>query len=92
MPIHTALAMTLHIGDHPCTEALQLTLETAADHDLDQHINQPKRLHTKSHHDPENPTVPHTLRVTLESQKMIHKWTFTVLMTTQVIWKKTQTI
>ena len=41
MPIHIALAMTPYIGDHPHTEALQLTLETAADHNLDQHINQP---------------------------------------------------
>ena len=34
MPIHIALTKTPHIGDPPCTEALQLTLETAADHNL----------------------------------------------------------
>ena len=49
--IHIALAMTPHIRDHPHTEALQLTLETTADHDLNQHINQPRRPHTKIHHD-----------------------------------------
>ena len=68
MPIHIALATTPHIGDHPCTEAIQPTLETAAGHDLDQHINQPRRPHTKIHHDPGNPTVLHTLRETPESQ------------------------
>ena len=46
MPIHMALTMTPHVEDHPCTEALQLTLETTADHDHDQHINQPGRPHT----------------------------------------------
>ena len=67
MPIHIALTKTPHIGDHLHTEALQLTLETAADHDLDQHINQPRRPHTKIHHDPGNLKI-HTLRKTQESQ------------------------
>ena len=31
MPIHITLVMTPHIGDHPHTEAFQLTLGTAAD-------------------------------------------------------------
>ena len=53
--IHIAFTMTPHIRDHLCTETLQLTLETAADHDLNQHINQPRRPHTKIHHDPGNP-------------------------------------
>ena len=68
MPIQIALAMTPHIGDHPHTEALQLSLETTTDHNLDQHINQPRRPHTKIHHNPGNPTVLHTLRDTPESQ------------------------
>ena len=92
LPIHTALAKTPHIKDHPCTEAFQLTLDTTADHDLDQHINQPGRICTKIHHDLGNPIEIHTLRETPESQWMIHKWTFTVWMTTQVIWMKTETI
>ena len=37
-PICITLAKTPHIRDHLHT-ALQLTLETIADHDLDQHIN-----------------------------------------------------
>ena len=41
MPIHITLTKTPHIGDHLHTEALQLT---QADHYLDQHINQPRRL------------------------------------------------
>ena len=90
LPIHIALTMTPHIRDHPHTEALQLTIETTADHNLVQHISQPKRPPTKIHHNPGNPTVLHTLKETPESQHMIHKWTFTVLMTTQVIQKKTQ--
>ena len=65
MPIYIALAETSHIRDHLPTEALQLT---QADHDLDQHINQPGRLCTKIHHNPGNPTVIHTLRETPESQ------------------------
>ena len=68
MPIDIALTMTPHIRGHPCTEALQLTLETTADHDLDQHISQPKRPHTKIHHNAGNPTVLHPLRETPESQ------------------------
>ena len=64
MPIHITLTMTLHIRDCLCTEALQLTLESAADHDLNQHTNQPRRPHTKIHHDPGNPKVIHTLRET----------------------------
>ena len=68
MPIPIALTMTPHIEDHLHTEALQLTLETTADHDLDQHINQPRRPHIKIHHDPGNPKVIHTLRETQESQ------------------------
>ena len=68
MPIHITLATRPNIRDYPCTEALQLTLETAADHDLNQHIYQPRRPHTKIHHDPGNPTVLHTLRETPESQ------------------------
>ena len=54
MPIHIALAMTPHIRDHLCTEALQLTLETTADHNLDQHINQPRKPYTKIYHNPGN--------------------------------------
>ena len=38
MPIHIALTMTPQIRDHLCTEAFQPTLETAADHNLNQHI------------------------------------------------------
>ena len=57
MPIHITLTMTPHIRDHLCTEALQLTIETTADHDLNQYINQPKRPHTKIHHHPGNPTL-----------------------------------
>ena len=68
MPFHIALTMIPHIRDHPHTEAPQLTLETAADHNLDQHINQPRRPHTKIHHNPGNPTVLQTLRETPESQ------------------------
>ena len=68
MPIHITLAMIPHIGVHPCTEALQLTLQTTADHNLNQHIYQPRRPHTKLPHDPGNPTVLHTLRETPESQ------------------------
>ena len=70
MPIHIALTKTPHIKDYPHTEVLQLTLETTADHDLDQHINQPGRLCTKIHHDPGNPTVIHTLRVTIDDPQM----------------------
>ena len=62
IPIHTAFAMTPHIRDHLHTEALQLTLDTAADHDLYQHINQPREPHTKIHHNPRNPKVIHTSR------------------------------
>ena len=40
MPIHIAFTMTPHIRDHLCTEALQLTLETTASHDLNQYRNQ----------------------------------------------------
>ena len=65
MPIHIALAKTSHIRDHLHTEVLQLT---QADHNLDQHINQPGRLCTKIHHDPGNPTVIHTLSETPGSQ------------------------
>ena len=68
MPIHITLAMALHIRVHLHTEGLQLTLETMEDHNLDQHINQPKIPHTKIHHNSENPTVMHTLRETPESQ------------------------
>ena len=68
MPIHTTLAKTPHIKDHPHTEVLQLTLETTADHDLDQHINQPGRPHTKIHHNLGNSTVIYTLRETPESK------------------------
>ena len=68
MPIHITLTKTPHIKDHPHTEALQLTLETTADCNPDQHINQPGRPHTKIHHDPGPPMVIHTLRETPESQ------------------------
>ena len=68
MPIHIALAMTPHFRDHPCTDTLQPTLETAADHDLNQHIHQPRRPHTKIHLNPGNPKVIHTLREIPESQ------------------------
>ena len=51
--------MTPHIRDLPHIEALQLTLETAADHSLNQHLNQPRKPHTKIHHDPGNLTVLH---------------------------------
>ena len=64
MLIHIALTMTPRIGDYPCTEAFQLTLETAADHDLNQHINHPRGPCTKILHNPGNPTVLHTLRET----------------------------
>ena len=50
MPIHITPTKTHHIYGHPCTEALQLTVETTADHDLTQHTNQPGRPHTKIHH------------------------------------------
>ena len=60
--LFTSLYHDTHIGDHPCTEAVQLTLGTPADHNLNQHINQPRRPPTKIHHNPENPTVLHTLR------------------------------
>ena len=68
MPIHITLTMTPHIGDHLHTAALQCTLETTADPDLNQHRNQLRKLHTKTHHDPEDPTVIHKLRETQESQ------------------------
>ena len=68
MPIHIPLSKTAHIRDPPHTEDLQLTLETTADHNLDQHINQPRKPHTKIHHNPGNPTVLHRLRETPESQ------------------------
>ena len=64
MPIHITSAKTPHIEDHPCMEALQLTLETTADHDT----NQPERPHTNIHHDPGPPAVTHTLRETPELQ------------------------
>ena len=80
------LAMTPHIRYHLHTEALQLTLETAADSNLDQHTNQLRKPHTKIHHDPEDPTVIHTLRETQGSQQIIHT------ITISVIWKRTQTI
>ena len=48
--IHIILAMTLHITDHLHTEALQLTLEIAADHALDQPTNPPRKLCTNLHH------------------------------------------
>ena len=67
MHIHIALTKTPHIGDHLHTEALQLILETAADHNIDQHINQPRRPHTKIHYDPGNPKI-HTLIEPQESQ------------------------
>ena len=67
MPIHITPAKTPHI-DHPHTEALQLTLETAAYLNPAQHTNQPGRPHTKIHHDPGPPMVIHTLRETPESQ------------------------
>ena len=73
MPINITLAMTPHIGDHYHTEVLQLTLETAADHNLNKHIKQPRRLHTKIHHDPGNSTVLHTARnsrVTIDDPQM----------------------
>ena len=56
MPIHIILTMTPHIRDYLHTEALQLTLETTANPDLNQHTNQLRKLHTKIHHDPEDPT------------------------------------
>ena len=62
MPIHIALAMTPYIEDHLCTEALQLTLETTADHDLNQHTNQLRRPHTRIYHDPGDPKIKHILR------------------------------
>ena len=68
MPICITPTKMPHIEDHPCTEALQLTLETAADHDPAQHTKQPGRPHTKIHHDPGPPTVIHTLREISESQ------------------------
>ena len=68
MPIHITLAMTPLIGDHPCTKTLQYTLETTADHNLVQDINQTRRPYNKIHHDPGNPTVCDTLRETPESQ------------------------
>ena len=67
MPIHITLTMTPQIRDHLHTEALQHTLETAAACNLDQHINQPRRPHTKTHHDPGHPKI-HTLGETEESQ------------------------
>ena len=60
--------MIPYIRDHPCAEALQLTIQTAADHNLDQYINQLRSPHTKMHHNPENLTVLHTLRKAPESQ------------------------
>ena len=66
--IHITLTITPHIGDHLHTEVLQLTLESTADHELDQHINQPRRPHRTIHHYPGNPTVIQTLRQTPESQ------------------------
>ena len=62
MPILIIPAKTPHIEDHPHTEALQLTLETAVDHDPTQHTNQPGRPHTKIHHNPGPPMVIHTLK------------------------------
>ena len=39
---HIVLAMTLHIADHLCIEALQLTPEITADHALNQPTNPPR--------------------------------------------------
>ena len=40
MPIHIALTVTLHIEDYLPIGPLQITLETAANHNLKQHTNQ----------------------------------------------------
>ena len=49
MSIHIALTKTPHIRDHLCTgSSSAYSIETAADHDLDQHKNQPGRPCTKN--------------------------------------------
>ena len=68
LPTHITLTKIPHIRDHLHTEVLQITLETAAYHDPNQHTNQPRRPHTKTHQDPGNPMIIHTLRGTPESQ------------------------
>ena len=68
MPIHITVTKTPHIGDYLCTEVVELTLETTADHNLGQHISQPRRPYTIIHHDPGNPTVIDALRETPASQ------------------------
>ena len=64
VPINTTLTKTPHIRDHLHT----VLLLTQGNHDLNQHINQPRRLCTKIHHDSGYLTVIHTLSKTPESQ------------------------
>ena len=58
--IHIILAMTPHITDHLHTEALQLTLEIAADYTHNQPANPPRKPCTNLHHIAEAHKVKHT--------------------------------
>ena len=58
--IHIILTVTLHTADHLHIGALQLTLETAADHALDPPTNQLRKACTNLLHNPEDQRVNHT--------------------------------
>ena len=77
--------MTLHTADHLHIGAHQLTQEIAADHALNQPTGQLRKPCTNLHQNTEDPKVKHILKGIQESQQMIHKWTFMVLMTIPVI-------
>ena len=57
--IHIVLTVTLHTTDHLHTGTHQLTPETAADHTLNQPINQLRKPCINLHHIPEDHKVKH---------------------------------
>ena len=72
MPIHIALTVTLHIEDHLPIGALQVTLETAANHDLKQHTNQLRKPSTNLPHSsrPQGSCITEEIQVTIDDPQM----------------------
>ena len=60
--IHIILIAALHIKDQLHIGALQLTLETAADHALNQPTKQLRKPHTNLHHNLEDHKIKHIIK------------------------------
>ena len=89
---HIVPAMTLQITDHLHIEALQLTPGIAADHNLDQPTNPPRKPYTNLCHIPADHKAKHISKGIQKLQYITQKQTMTVQMTIPVTLGRTQTI